>query len=342
MERVYSLDFIKFFAILGVVTIHSVPAETEWGLVLNTLSRFAVPFFFAVSGFLISQKLNGSQQSKVVKKYLSNIAMIYICWTAFYITFDFVKIAYFNPTDFTNYISENLTILKLLYYGGAASGGYQLWFLPALFWSVLVLYIFNKFNKIGLLLILGLGLNIVGLLGQAYGKAMPEFKLPFSTQDSLFFGIFYTTLGFWMGRNEVIKKIKANGFSLVAACSVLLILQVAESLLLNSPSGYFLTTIFLTPCLILLTLKFKDLGKGLRITTIGAKSLGVYVVHVFVISVLQLSMSFVNLVSLNSNPVFHLIYIPLVLVTSYLLYEGLQGLKRSLVFKNQRRMKIVQ
>ncbi|WP_430871731.1 acyltransferase family protein, partial [Escherichia coli] len=57
MQRNYAIDFIKFFAILAVVIIHTFPSNDQLGyFVLDNLSRFAVPFFFVASGYLFSLK----------------------------------------------------------------------------------------------------------------------------------------------------------------------------------------------------------------------------------------------------------------------------------------------
>ncbi len=66
MERNYSIDFIKFFATVFVVCIHVNPSHDDFFLgnqenvldvIVDTFARFAVPFFFIVSGYLFMNKI---------------------------------------------------------------------------------------------------------------------------------------------------------------------------------------------------------------------------------------------------------------------------------------------
>lgn len=69
MERNYAIDFFKGLAIYFVVLIHTNPftGARLFGIegeridfVIDTVARFAVPLFFAVSGYLLASKMSAS------------------------------------------------------------------------------------------------------------------------------------------------------------------------------------------------------------------------------------------------------------------------------------------
>ncbi|SFX06096.1 Acyltransferase family protein [Thermoactinomyces sp. DSM 45891] len=103
MERNYSIDFLKFFAIIAVVVIHTNPfqkVEDLFGFngyysdfALDSFSRFAVPFFFLVSGYLFSRKvinLKYKGQVTYYKKYIYKIGKLLFTWTAFYLILEVI------------------------------------------------------------------------------------------------------------------------------------------------------------------------------------------------------------------------------------------------------------
>lgn len=83
MERNYSIDFIKFFATVFVVCIHVNPSHDDFFLgnqenvldvIVDTFARFAVPFFFIVSGYLFMNKI---QKHPKPSAYLKNTRGIF-------------------------------------------------------------------------------------------------------------------------------------------------------------------------------------------------------------------------------------------------------------------------
>lgn len=140
MQRNYAIDFIKTISILAVVAIHistafldrSIPfsANFDFLLFINQFSRFAVPLFFASSGFLLALKYNKSfQVSEFFNKRILRILPSYIFWTFVYYLIIFPHTI---PSIFS------FKFLNDFFAGGAS---YQLYFIPAIF----VLYIFFPF-----------------------------------------------------------------------------------------------------------------------------------------------------------------------------------------------------
>lgn len=169
MKRYYSIDFIKFFAIVFVVIIHTDPFNNivVLGLkgsyidfVLDTFARFAVPFFFVVAGYLFSQKLKESDTQFVYfKRYIFKVTGIYIYWQFFYLVNDVMLniirsyVTGLNiKMELLHYLSS-INIFRMLYYSEGSSG-HHLWYLGSLLLSISVLFLFNRLNKVSLLLVI--------------------------------------------------------------------------------------------------------------------------------------------------------------------------------------------
>ncbi|MES1040179.1 acyltransferase [Peribacillus simplex] len=336
MERNSAIDFIKFFAILCVVVIHVFPRDSQIGLfILDNVSRFAVPFFFTASGYLFGKKMIHKRDSfDYFKRYIIKILKLYLCWLFFYMMYDVLilyKVASDVPKEFVQYINH-FSFLDLIYYGTGTSG-YQLWFLTALIWSVIILFVFLKLKKVKLLLSISLILNLLGLFGQSYSMF---YEFPLSTRDALFIGLFYTTLGFFFADDKFFEKSKSiTNKTYLLLIFIFFTFQVVEGYLLDkilsgSHGEYFISTIFLTAYLFLFALNNKTWGKDLFITKVGGRALGIYIVHVVFIDIFDLILSAVKMNHISDNLLLKLFETLLIITMSYISYDLLQYFKRRL------------
>lgn len=337
MQRNYAIDYIKFFAILAVVIIHTFPGNDQLGyFVLDNLSRFAVPFFFVASGYLFSLKVSDNPQSfAYFKKYVVKILKIYVSWLIFYAGYDVVRILLAGgdlKAELSGY-KENLTVLNLLYYGQGTSG-YQLWFVISLVWSIFILYLFYRLKRVRLLLVIAFCFNLLGLFGQSYSIFD---ELPVSTsRAALYISLFYTVMGFWLASVHTWRKYGVRTYFYLFCFFT--ILQVLEGLWLQKGleakhGEYFFSTIFLTLFLFLFALSSPNLGKGLLITKIGGNSLGIYAIHIFFIDMVDLLFESLGLEKSTHNLLLNLLDSFLVFVLSYTIYKLLQSAKH--MFKNR-------
>ncbi|CAM3899230.1 acyltransferase [Mesobacillus thioparans] len=335
MQRNYAIDFIKFYAIVAVVIIHTFPGNDQPGyFVLDNLSRFAVPFFFAASGYLFSLKVSENPQSfAYFRKYVTKILKIYVSWLIFYFVYDVSRIILTNenPSDELSKYMENMTALNLLYYGQGTSG-YQLWFVISLVWSTAILYLFYRLKRVRLLLVIALCFNLLGLFGQSYSIFD---ELPVSTtRAALYVSLFYTVLGFWLANVQAWQKYSGRIYFYLFG--LFTILQVLEGFWLQKGldakhGEYFLSTIFLTIFLFLYALSNPNLGKGLFITKIGANSLGIYAIHVFFIDMVDFLFEKIGLEKSTHNLLQNLVDASLVFVVSYVAYKLIQSAKQALI-----------
>ena len=124
--RLNSIDSLRTISILAVIAIHTTTKTLEaaaynlslfpFSIFLNQITRFAVPLFFVISGFVLEfnhmEKINTFEY---FKKRFGRIAVPYVFWSLIYYFFVYSK------------NSNNL--LQVLLKGNAS---YQLYFIPAL------------------------------------------------------------------------------------------------------------------------------------------------------------------------------------------------------------------
>jgi surface polysaccharide O-acyltransferase-like enzyme len=343
MERNYAIDYLKFFAIFAVVLIHTGPFSNVALLgidgyyidfAIDTLSRFSVPFFFITSGFLFGKKImSGKNGSEYFSGYLYKLGKLFASWFIFYLLYDlivktlFQSFDIFSAAELIRYISDNVTKDVFLY---GKSSGYQLWYLVALMWSVLILFIFIHLNKLNALLFISFGLNLIGLFGQSYSGIL---SLPFDTRDALYFGLFYTTLGAYIANQEERIKQKAKkGRVYLTSFIILSFLLLAERGLTvfiyeGKIGDYFILTIPITLSLFLFAIMRPELGKGSFLTKVGSNAVGIYVIHVFLIKFIRLLVDVSGLGTAEETIIWNLLFSPVVFILSYISYTTLQHVK---------------
>ena len=339
MERNNSIDFIKFFAILFVVAIHSSPFayNTSVDNIINIFARFAVPFFFMVSGYFLGKKLQVVKNTNgYVRNSLFKNLKLYISWITVFFFYDLsVRIleAITAGEKLKNVIGQYLEVffsLKILYYG-TETGSYHLWFLIALLWSILIVYVFVRLNKLSILLIASLLLSIVGVFGQSYSVI---WEIPIDTRDTLFFGLFYTALGSFFAYHQH-KLIWSNKIWLCLV-GVFSAIQVVEGIVLvnyfNAPLGdYYLSTIPLCISLFAVALKSKGVAENNILAKIGKNSVGIYVMHPIFLSAAMILVEFLRIEYITDTLVWNILYTPAVLLISYICYMLIQKNKAKFI-----------
>lgn len=344
MKRIYSFDYLKFFAIVGIITIHSGMffgfraggvAFFPLGVVFNTLARFAVPFFFITAGFMFNLKANEKGILTYYKKYVPKLLIMYTAWSAVYL----LNNAYsnsFQGTPILEFIKTNFSITNFIYYGNKISE--PLWFIPALFYSITIVALAKRFKILNIIFILAAILHITGLFGspQNYFHFV---KFPLFTRDALFFGLFYVSLGAIMSEKENYKRfLKSYSFWAILSVVFFILLILERYFLLTLCEfkfwgDFYISTIFLTFSLLMAALSKPELGKGSIITKLGKGTLGIYLIHSFF-------MHWINtLIYFNLGQEFfgtiwwNLFLMPLTFIVSWFFYYTIPGLFRRLILK---------
>ncbi len=139
--RDHSIDVLRMIAILAVVLIHTSTRVLEvthydlnnfgWDLFLNQISRFAVPLFFIISGFVLELNYDfHTSYLSFFKKRITKILIPYFFWSAIF------YLLIFQNHDFS--------FIKALLDG---SSSYQLYFIPALLIFYFLFPLIHKFYK---------------------------------------------------------------------------------------------------------------------------------------------------------------------------------------------------
>jgi len=203
-DRIYSIDAMRIIAMVFIVMIHTDPFEgvnTYGNMItfgIKTTGRFAVPFFFLTSGFFFALKTARRDPTTYITKRAATIFSLYVFGLVVAVpTFLAGRLtrAYLDSRSLEATAAESLTEfvdpVAMLYYGTSVTD--ILWFLPALAFSLLFVYVFILVGRSEYVLPVALAFHIVGLLGGTYTMFV---DIPLEIRDALFFGFFYTSLGY--------------------------------------------------------------------------------------------------------------------------------------------------
>ena len=323
-QRDVRLDILRILATFMVVMLHtsaqkwfSVPPSTfEWQVMnaYDSIVRCAVPIFFMISGGLFL----GSKTLDMRKLFLHNILrllVVYILWSAFY------------AVDTLGTAKVFSSLGKL--FSTIVASKYHLWFLPSMIGVYiiypvlysLVHYEHGKFTRYFVIIFSLFGILIPTVLGiPTLGNTTNTILTKIPVELCKYSG--YFVLGYYLSRLDI-NKIKtavliAVGLAAIGLCAVLTSLySVSIGKATQLLYGYFTITTFaeaVTLYLLFRKLKQPSSPKVIsRVQYISACTLGVYLVHPFVLEHLNLFFGFNTLIV---NP---LIGVPMVGVSAFLI-----------------------
>lgn len=289
-----------------IVSIHTDPFRGVgvYGNGLNFLidgtARFAVPFFFMTSGYFFALKAVHRNPTTYFIKRATTITSLYIFGLLLAFPVFLAGTVSRAGTDTEAIVQSSLlrigefiSPLELLYYGTSIS--VILWFLPALLFSLGFLYLAILSKTTKYLLPLSIIFHIIGLLGASYTMFI---DIPFETRDALFFGFFYTSLGYWIATSDWQPNPKHSSLYLGAAI-VGSILHIGERYVLGYvltgetlaqdiyTASYTIGTVFFTISLFVFLLSRPNLSRSTPLPLWGKYAVGIYVVHPAVLYVLE-------------------------------------------------------
>ncbi len=147
MNRLRSFDVLKGIACIAVVIIHyNFPGNL--GYAVKSMSRFAVPIFFIISGyFLVSSKENGRISASRIAHKLRHSAAILFVSSIFYSIFTLIFNNILNSSwSLEKYSSQTITATKILklFITNDPLVYAHLWYLLALIYCYLLMLFFEK------------------------------------------------------------------------------------------------------------------------------------------------------------------------------------------------------
>ena len=262
------IDILKFIMALFVVILHTHPLyKINDGLnflTADVMARTAVPFFFAVTGFLLQKKIGSENAStrEVVGRYMRKIISLYFIWTIIYLP---IIICDKILDSEESLIYCLFTVVRDFLFVGSYS---HLWYLLATAIGVALVYGLKKCvgeRATGIILIV---LFAAGLLTQSYfgllrntvdaGGVLWQImkavkKVMVTCRNGIFFGGFFIYMGTWIAQN----KISIKRWIAVVGLVVSLLLFYAEAsylirigsvreqdmYMMLIPSAFFLTVL---------------------------------------------------------------------------------------------------
>ncbi|KHD26200.1 fucose 4-O-acetylase [Vibrio caribbeanicus] len=290
-DKIISIEFGRVVAILAIVAMHCQMFLTYWqfdgtpwlGFIFNQTTRFAVPLFFLISGYLIQPKLIVDPIS-TLKQYLTPLLRIFVVWSiiCLLMPFNLQRVAE------QGYLAERegywqflaATPLNSVLEGGLV----HLWFIPALMFAALIAGVLAKLNKTTWLLPIGAILYVYGVLGGSY-QNLTELWTPFFTRNGPFFSSLLFAIGFAIRQHSI--SVSARHAALLAFVGMMIHFGEAAWLYqfdqpFNANDFLFGTVLWGTGCFLWLLAK-PELGKDRRITSLSKFVLPIYVTHLPVI-----------------------------------------------------------
>ena len=302
--------------------------------VIDSTARFAVPFFFMTSGYLFARKTADGNAAGYIGKQATTLTSLYVfglvlaapVFLAGTILSEGVK-----SGEVVGKLAGFVSPLELFYYGDSVS--VILWFLPALAYSLLLIYSIDRLDATRYLIPVSLGLHVVGLLGSSYAMFL---EVPVEHRDALFFGFFYTSVGYYVHDSDW-RPDTARSTLYLSATAVFAALNLWERYLLGYvltgetfaqgvyTASYTVGTALFSISLFLYLLSRPGLGAGTPLPSWGGYAVGIYVVHPALLYPLERADALTRQIGYGGDSIlWHLALTPAVFFGSWLLYAAIR------------------
>ena len=208
-ERNYYLDIVKFIASFFVVCIHIPLFGGRFGIAVNAIARFAVPTFFAISGYF---SLNAD--TNIIKRRTVKLLKMYLLSTAIYLAYNLaLHIRADGITAIIDYPLElflNIENIAKFTLFNLPFSSVHLWFLLAMIYVYLIWTVILKYSlsdKV-LLLIASVCLALNLFLGEflsIFGINISDFYL----RNFALMGLPFFIIGYLIKKHsDIFDKIK--------------------------------------------------------------------------------------------------------------------------------------
>lgn len=294
-HKIPSLEFVRLLSMIAIVAIHSgllmefplINEQPLLGNIVNQISRFAVPFFFIVSGFLIYPKLIATPIS-TAQRYCLPLFRVWFIWSIICLLLPMnlatvlAKGYWAERIGYWNWLSQNL--LNSLLEGGLV----HLWFLPALIIAVFIIAILLHFKLRKLIMPISVALYLYGVLAGSY-TSITDLTAPFFTRNGPFFATLLVAIGFEIRR----KEFKLSAFSAAIIMCIGMFGHLIEAYWLSNHGVNFNSHdfLFFTPLwgvgLVMFLLAKPNLGNNRLVHYLNVSILGIYVSHLSIIIILS-------------------------------------------------------
>ena len=305
LSRIESIDVFKLLAITAVISIHTVPFARDsssldpdvskyLAVIINQLARFAVPFFFVISGYFWGAKVKSSDSAASVS--ISMAKRVFYIFAAWSIVYAFPynlssigKYGLLGPFKVTYGHLEDLARHPLTLVMEGTKG--HLWFLIALLCSLGISSFLVGKRHYKTLVALSVILYLIGLLTKAYSDTQFGVHIDFNTRNGPFFGTVFFVSGYFLSKLTPNPSWFSKG---VALLGVGWLLQFSEVSLLwkwygTSPyeQDYVIGTYFMGVGAAVAALSNNAHIGSVVLRDVGRYTLGIYAIHYIFVDLLR-------------------------------------------------------
>ena len=213
--RITNIEWLRIIAVSAVVLIHIDACYTYFFL---PVTRFAVPFFFMVTGYFMGDQ----SRKKHWQKHIINALLLLLGATLLYATFEFFG-SLFNGRSMCTWPWKQLCIKWICFNQNPFH--YHLWFLGAYLYVIIIGACIDKYN----------------LWRWMYWMIIPLFIVRFSMQAAdlsailsrnfLFIGLPCFLCGSWLRSNKSLYILRLSHTTLIWICILTATLPYGENFL---------------------------------------------------------------------------------------------------------------
>lgn len=246
--------------------------------ILDQLARWAVPFFFIMTGYFTRFDTG---PNAVIQRSVTRIVPLYLFWLVLYITW---------ADQETVRLADPVWLIGALIYGGP---GFHLWFLPSLVVCVSIAAILLHIGRFRVLLATAGALYLIGLALGSYETVVSSDEFiqktaRLNTRSGPFFGLIFIAMGAWLRAHPIRLSI---GQTLLVVLAGIALSNVEALSLLHLNSVPYIRHDFLFGTLL------TGFGSAVLFTTVirpngivdraaralGPVTFGIYAVHLIVL-----------------------------------------------------------
>lgn len=308
MNRIQSVDVFRLVSILAIIFMHTqvqisscVRGQSALFVYIHDIicisARFAVPFFFVISGYFFGIKVrNGYSVGLTSIILVKRLLLIFFAWSFIYVIPYDVNIIYKYGILKASYIHLHSLISKPINFIFVGTSSYEhLWFLVALIASILITSFFIKHGMFTTLITTALALYIVGVLASSYSRTPIGIHINFNTRNGPFLGTLFFVSGYCLSKN-----VPSLFYGVYLLC-IGIIMHFSEIYYLNKLYGgaayydYVFGTYFMGLGVAIIAFSNHKLLRNYRLANIGKLTLGVYLIHMIFVDLLgSISYSFLS------------------------------------------------
>ncbi|MBR3868355.1 MAG: acyltransferase [Clostridia bacterium] len=282
------LNALKIIAAFFVVAIH-VHFPGNFGKGIIAVARFAVPFFFMVSGFFSFYE-NKEVLNVKYKRKIRHLCTIFAGSFLLYLAYD--SFAHIMNGSLMNYLTNKFSIDAIIefFVFNHPRVMEPLWFLLALVYATVVFFFFEKKGITKKMYFLIPVLFLAGVILRElleFTENPPEIMTKaYLYRNWLFIGLPFFMFGHWIRANEEKLKNRFSDISLI----VIMLIFTAEAVaveLLHTQKSLYIGTFFAVSALFIFVLKKEGAVSTGKLAVFGAEySLYVYIFHIMVKNVI--------------------------------------------------------